>query len=76
MSRVVLIEWIIIIVGLISIWPIIAGYHAIWYSIYLFVVMLALIWVTRSRLRRIRQAADESRRKQEEIERTGPKPMF
>jgi hypothetical protein len=54
MTRLVLLEWIIIAIALLSLWPVIIGYSLLWYKLYLLVVLGALIWVTRNRLARIR----------------------
>jgi len=67
MSRLVFLEWVIIIAALFSLWPFITGYQSTLYRIYLAVVMLALVWVARNRLVRIRQAALEAKRKHDEI---------
>jgi hypothetical protein len=54
MKRLELLEWIVIIIALVSLWPVVIGYSPIWYKLYLVVVLGALIWVTRNRLHRIR----------------------
>lgn len=74
MNKLIVIEWAIIILALVSLWPMVAGYHAIWYRIYLVVIMLALFWVTRNRLARTRQAADEAKQKHDEATKR-PRPF-
>jgi len=76
MPRLVLLEWAIIFVALVSLWPVVMGYHATWYRVYLVVIMVALLWVTRNRLARTRQAAAEARRRHDEITGRGSRPML
>jgi len=60
MNRLIIIEWVIIFLAMLSIWPWLAGYRAIWYSGAQIVVVLTLIWVARNRWRRTRQALQEN----------------
>jgi ABC-type transport system involved in Fe-S cluster assembly fused permease/ATPase subunit len=75
-----IIETIVIMAALVSLWPLILGYEwagAGWYrSGALVVVLLALVWVTARRLSRIRSAAEEAKRKRDEAERSGRPPWL
>ena len=73
MSRLILLEWIIIVIALLSLWPVILGHNSLWYSIYLFVVMLALVWVTRNRVVRTREAAREAKLKRGDAAEKSPR---
>jgi hypothetical protein len=54
MNRLVIIEWIIIFAAMAGIWPWLLGYRSGWYGALQIFLLLALIWVTRNRLRRVR----------------------
>ena len=70
-------EWAIIIIALFSLLPAAFGYRQpILYRVYLIIVMLALIWVTRNRVLRTRQAAAEARKKHDEMVGRGSKPRM
>jgi|WetSurMetagenome_2_1015567.scaffolds.fasta_scaffold360221_1 hypothetical protein len=56
MKRLIIIEWGIIFAAMLSIWPWLLGYRSGWYRALQIAVLLALIWVTRNRLRRARGA--------------------
>jgi hypothetical protein len=73
MKRLVLIEWIIILWALISLVPVGLHYQAVWYRIYLVLVLIALLWVTRNRLQRTRAGAAESQRQHDEMMRRDPR---
>ena len=71
------VESILIVVALLSLLPMIRGYHIYWwYQAWLAVVLVALIWVTRRQLQRTREAAEESTRKREAGERGGRPPTM
>jgi purine-cytosine permease-like protein len=68
MRRLILIEWTIILIALFSLLPVAFGYQQpIWYRIYLIIILLALIWVTRNRVQRTKEAAMEAQKKHDEI---------
>lgn len=69
-------EMVLIIVALVSLWPIIIGYHAWWYRGWLVVVLGFMIWMTIRRLGRISAAAEEAKRKRDEMERGGRPPFL
>jgi hypothetical protein len=73
-----LIETILIVAALVSLWPLILGYQwasTIWYKFGLLTVVLAaMVWVTLRRLGRIRSAAAEAKRKHEAAQRSGRPP--
>ncbi len=66
MPKLILVEWLIIFLALISLWPVVTGYQATWYRIYLLAIMLALLWVTRNRILRTRDAAKGAQKKHDE----------
>ena len=66
MKRLIIIEWIIILLALVSLWPVIIGDQPGWYYGILVAVLLALIWVTRNRVLRTQKAAQEAREKHDE----------
>ena len=75
MRKLILLEWAIILIALFSLLPVAFGYQqAVWYRIYLIIVLLALLWVTRNRVLRTRQAAAEAQKKHDEIVGRGPRP--
>ena len=75
MKHLVLWEWLIILLALASLWPVVLRYDALWYKIYLVIIMLALLVVTRNRFLRTRDAAAEAQRKHDEMTRRGTKPL-
>lgn len=74
------IEAIVILTALASLWPLIVGYAwaaTEWYKLgYLGVILIAMIWVTRRRMARIRAAADEAKRKRDAAEKSGRPPWM
>jgi len=75
-----IVEAIIILVALASMWPLIIGYYwaaSPWYKFgYLAVVLIGMIWVTVRRMARIRAAAAEAKRKRDESTRSGRPPRM
>jgi len=75
-----IVETIIVIVALASIWPLIIGYQwagTPWYKFgYMAVVLIGMAWVTVRRMTRIRSAADEAKRKRDESARSGRPPWM
>ena len=76
MSRVEVLESALIILALASLWPVVLGYRAVWYELWLVVVVGAMAWVAVRRVRRIRAAAEEAKRKRDEAERSGRPPRL
>jgi len=70
------IEAVLIMVALVSLWPIVLGYHALWYRTWLVAVLGFMVWVTVRRMGRIRAGADEAKRKRDEQERGGRPPFL
>jgi len=72
------VETMVIVVALLSFWPLIIGYPwaaQAWYKFgCLGLVLLAMTWVTVRRLRRIRAASEEAKRKRDEAARGGRPP--
>ena len=70
-----LLESVLIVVALASLWPLLLGYYPLWYRLWLLAVLGMMIWVTRRRLQRVRAAAAEAKRKRDEARGlTGPPP--
>jgi hypothetical protein len=73
-------ETIVIVVALASFWPLIIGYPwaaQAWYKFgCLGLVLLAMAWVTVQRVRRIRAAAEEAKRRRDEAARSGRPPWL
>ena len=76
MSRVEVLESALIILALASLWPVALGYRAVWYVVWLMVVLAAMGWLAVRRVRRIRAAAEEAKRKRDEAERSGRPPWL
>jgi hypothetical protein len=76
MSRTEIIESVLIVVALVSLWPLLAKYRSPGYSIWLLIVLAIMAWVAVRRLRRIRQAIDEAKRTRDEAERSGRPPSL
>jgi len=76
MSRVEILESVLIGIALASLWPVVLGYRALWYWFWLLVILGTMGWVARRRLRRIRTAADEAKRKRDEAKRSGTPPWL
>ena len=75
-----IIETVVILVALLSIWPLIIGYEwagSPWYRFgCMAVVLIGMVWVTARRMTRIRGAADEAKRKRDESARSGRPPWM
>ena len=76
MGRVEKIESALIVVELLSLWPVVLGYRALWYSLWLVGVVGFMVWVAVRRFGRIRAAAKEAERKRDEAERSGRPPFL
>jgi len=71
-------ETVLIVVALVSLWPLLIRYQdrAPWYRGWLIVVLAMMVWVAVRRLGRTRAAAEEAKRKRDEMERTHRPPPF
>ncbi len=76
MSRVEIVESVLIGVALASLWPVVLGYRALWYWVWLLAVLGMMGWVARRRLRRIRAAAEEAKRRRDEAAESGRPPWL
>lgn len=76
MRRTQLIEAGLIVLALVSLWPVLLGYRALWYSAWLGVMLAVMIWVAVRQLRRIRAAINEAKRKRDEAEKSGRPPFL
>jgi hypothetical protein len=76
MSRREITESALIVVALVSLWPMLAGHRSVPYSVWLLVCLALMGWVAVRRLRRIREAAEEAKRKRDEAERSGRPPFL
>ncbi len=70
------VETVLIVVALVSLWPLLTGFNAAWYQIWLAAVLAAMVWVAVRRFRRIREAAEEAKRKRDEMEKSGRPPFL
>jgi fatty acid desaturase len=70
------IETVLIVVALVSLWPLLFRFNAAWYWVWLTAVLAAMVWVTVRRLRRIREAAEEAKRKRDEMAKSGRPPFL
>lgn len=66
MRRAIIAESALILLALASLWPLLAGYRPFWYNFWLLLMLAAMGWVAARRLRRIRAAAEEAKRKRDE----------
>ena len=71
-----LVETVLIVVALISLWPLLLEYKAAWYQVWLVAMLGAMVWVAARRIGRTRQAAEEAKRKRDEMERGGRPPLL
>jgi fatty acid desaturase len=70
------VETVLIVVALVSLWPLLFGFNAVWYWVWLTAVLAAMVWVAVRRFRRIREAAEEAKRKRDEMEKSGRPPYL
>jgi fatty acid desaturase len=70
------VETVLIVVALVSLWPLLFGFNAVWYWVWLTAVLAAMVWVAVRRFRRIREAAEEAKRKRDEMEKSGRPPFL
>ena len=75
-KRFEIIEAVLIVVALVSLWPVLLGYHAGWYRAWLVVVLGFMVWMTIRRMGRTKAAAEEAKRKRDEMERGGRPPFL
>jgi cytochrome c-type biogenesis protein CcmH/NrfF len=69
-------ESVLILVALVSLWPLLTRYGALWwYRVWLVVVLGLMVWVARRRIARTHAAVEEAKRKREEAQR-GRRPPF
>lgn len=61
-----LLESVLIVVALASLWPLLLGHHSTWYRLWLLAVLGMMVWVAQRRLRRVRAAAAEAKRRRDE----------
>ncbi|MBN1459699.1 MAG: hypothetical protein JXA57_09175 [Armatimonadetes bacterium] len=69
-------ETVLILVALVSLWPLLIEYRALWYRGWLIVVLAMMVWVAIRRLGRTRAAAEEAKRKRDEMEKMQGRPPF
>jgi uncharacterized membrane protein YjgN (DUF898 family) len=75
MTGVEIFESVLIVIALVSLWPLAAGHRSVAYSVWLLLMLATMLWVAARRLRRIREAAEEAKRKRDESERSGRPPF-
>ena len=76
MRGMVIFESALIIVALASLWPLLLGFRHPVYSLWLCVMLGAMAWVAVRRLKRVRGAAEEAKRKRDDAERSGRPPWM
>jgi len=54
MSRAEQLEWVLILLALVSLWPYVFGYRPLWYRVLLLGVLAVMVWVAVRRWRRLR----------------------
>ena len=71
-------ETVLILVALVSLWPLLIDYQARapWYRGWLILILGMMVWVAARRLGRTRAAAEEAKRKRDEMEKTQGRPPF
>ncbi len=72
----VIVESVLILIALVSLWPMMWDYKPMWYRVWLVVMLLAMGWVAQRRLARVRAASDEAKRMRDEMERGGRPPVL
>ncbi len=76
MRRTIIVESILIVVALVSLWPLLLPERPTWYRFWLLFVLAAMAWVAFRRLKRIRAAADDAKRRRDEAERSHRPPSL
>jgi len=71
-----IIESVLIVVALVSLWPMLWDYRPMWYRVWLVLMLGAMAWVAQRRLARVRAAADEEKRLRDEMEKGGRPPFL
>ena len=83
--RVVIVESALIVIALVSLWPLLWRYYSEWewarvwlmlYRVWLVLMLGVMVWVASRRLARVRAAADEAKRMRNEMERGGRPPFL
>jgi hypothetical protein len=69
-------ESVLILAALVSLWPLLTDYRAPWYRGWLIVVLALMVWVAVRRLGRTRAAAEEAKRKRDEMEKMRRPPFL
>jgi len=49
-----IIEWVLIILAMASLWPWLFGYRAAWYWLVLIAALIAMVWIAVRRIARVR----------------------
>jgi hypothetical protein len=76
MKRVEIIESALIVLALVSLWPLLVGHRSTAYSMWLLIMLATMVGVAVRKLRRIREAIDEAKRKRDESQRSGRPPFL
>ena len=76
MKKLERLETVLILVALVSLWPLLLEYGALWYRLWLVVMLGAMVWVAARRIGRTREAAEEAKRKRDEMEKGGRPPVL
>ena len=62
MSRTELLEWIAILIAIVSLWPLILGVRSLWYYAWLVIVLAAMVKIFLNRVARLRRVVPPSRK--------------
>ena len=83
--RVVIVESALIVIALVSLWPLLWRYYSEWewarvwlmlYRVWLVLMLGVMVWVASRRLARIRAGADHAKRMRNEMEMGGRPPFL
>jgi len=83
--RVVIVESALIVIALVSLWPLLWRYYSEWewarvwlmlYRVWLVLMLGVMVWVASRRRARIRAGADHAKRMRNEMEKGGRPPFL
>ncbi|MFB3883315.1 MAG: hypothetical protein ACE149_18770 [Armatimonadota bacterium] len=74
--RMQIFESALIVLALVSLWPLLWEYKPLWYRVWLVAMLGAMVWLASRRIARTRSAVEEAKRKRDEMERGGRPPFL
>jgi len=74
--HVVIVESALIVIALVSLWPMLWDYKPMWYRVWLVLMLGAMAWVASRRVARVRAAAEHAKRMRDEMARGGRPPFL